>query len=345
MNAHDATTDAPAGVRLRDLLIRLRPYHNRVMGSIMAGAVLAIPVIGWWPLVIAAAAAPVQFVAERAMLRGVRPERAAALVWTVTVLTASAATAVTGGVESPLIPVMLFNCVTLGAAAEGRQLAGGFAFLAGWMLAAFAVGGLDAALAKPGLVVLNLAFAFGATTLSRVAADSERFHRLSASLDPLTGMLNRTALDGRVEELLARARRTGEPVGFILADVDRFKAINDSFGHGAGDGVLRQVAGALRGEMRSFDLVCRIGGDEFLIVLPACDAEAAHAVAERLRLKVAGRRPDGIAVTLSLGVAVDHGPALSHEVLFVAADEALYEAKRAGRNRAHLADGRCHRAA
>jgi diguanylate cyclase (GGDEF)-like protein len=123
----------------------------------------------------------------------------------------------------------------------------------------------------------------------------------------------------------------------MLCDVDNFKSINDEHGHDCGDAVLRDIAYELRKHLRSFELVYRLGGEEFLIVLPGITQTAAKIVAERLRAAVEQSRPTGIPVTISLGLSSGTGESVVYDTMFKAADDALYEAKRAGRNRVVLA--------
>ena len=124
-----------------------------------------------------------------------------------------------------------------------------------------------------------------------------------------------------------------------MCDVDNFKAVNDQHGHDCGDAVLRDVAYALRKHLRSFELVYRLGGEEFLVLLPGIDAAGGREVAERLRAAVEQTRPMGCAVTISLGLSAGSGEQVDYDTLFKAADGALYEAKRAGRNRVLTAPG------
>jgi diguanylate cyclase (GGDEF)-like protein len=154
----------------------------------------------------------------------------------------------------------------------------------------------------------------------------------------LTGLLNRHALMPRFIELSHQARLTQQPVCMVLCDVDGFKAINDEYGHDRGDAVLRDVAYELRKRLRSFELVYRLGGEEFLIVLPGVDREAGLEVAERLRDAVEQTRPQGIRITISAGLSAGSGEDVEYDTLFRAADAALYDAKRAGRNQVVAAD-------
>jgi diguanylate cyclase (GGDEF)-like protein len=119
----------------------------------------------------------------------------------------------------------------------------------------------------------------------------------------------------------------------LVCDLDRFKAVNDRYGHERGDAVLKDAAYALRKQLRSFELIYRLGGEEFLIVLAGTTLGEGRDVAERARVALSGARPGGLPVTISIGVAAARGAEVSYDALFRAADAALYEAKRAGRDR------------
>jgi diguanylate cyclase (GGDEF)-like protein len=156
--------------------------------------------------------------------------------------------------------------------------------------------------------------------------------------DSLTGLFNRRYLEESLELECSRADRTLQPLSLIMADVDHFKQFNDSFGHEAGDIVLRQIADLLRRSARKGDVACRYGGEEFILMLPGSDLGAAIRLAERMRTAVhrlelayRGRRMGD--VTLSFGVAVYSAAAGGRGALIAAADHALYAAKAAGRNR------------
>jgi diguanylate cyclase (GGDEF)-like protein len=171
-------------------------------------------------------------------------------------------------------------------------------------------------------------------TVSTVLRESDIEHRGTAILDPLTGMLNRAALMNRVAEVEHQSRLTGEPVAVLVADVDRFKLVNDRHGHATGDTVLKEVAYRLRSELRAYDLAYRLGGEEFVILLLGASPAVTTATAEQLRAAVAGAPIGGIDVTLSVGVATSPagGPFVWDEV-FAQADAALYQAKEDGRDR------------
>jgi diguanylate cyclase (GGDEF)-like protein len=164
---------------------------------------------------------------------------------------------------------------------------------------------------------------------------------LSAYLDPLTKTRNRAALAASLQREWELARRHGQPLSAIMLDVDHSKAINDHYGHAAGDAVLAQVAASIGQSMRGSDLVFRYGGEEFLILLASTDESGALQMAERMRSALEQhdfRSPEGesLRVTASLGVsALDVDD--SKEDLVARADRGLYRAKREGRNRVRLA--------
>lgn len=160
-----------------------------------------------------------------------------------------------------------------------------------------------------------------------------------ALLDQLTGLANRRHLDRQLPLLLAAAEQRGHPLTLALVDVDLFKSINDRFGHTVGDRVLTTLAQMLRENTRGSDLVARIGGEEFLLVLPDAPPADALEVCERLRARVAAHDwsvlAPGLTVTLSLGLA--HAPTYAPQPLFERADAAMYRAKHRGRNRVEIA--------
>lgn len=154
--------------------------------------------------------------------------------------------------------------------------------------------------------------------------------RLQAETDALTGLANRRHFLALASTALDRARRRGEPLSLLMLDLDHFKHINDTHGHQTGDRVLWDVGQCLGEVLRVQDVIGRLGGEEFGILLPGLGTPAAVRVAHRLRRAVAGRRPGGCDVTVSLGVATGVDDV---DALLARADECLYAAKRAGRNR------------
>ena len=153
-----------------------------------------------------------------------------------------------------------------------------------------------------------------------------------ADIDPLTGVANRGTFERTLEKELSRASRGGGHVGLVMIDIDHFKQLNDTHGHRVGDDVLRRMTMTLQVLCRNFDTAARYGGEEFAVVLPGSDAEAAMEVGERIRRAIGGD-PGSPQITVSVGVAAFPVHAADGESLVKAADAALYESKRSGRNR------------
>lgn len=185
-------------------------------------------------------------------------------------------------------------------------------------------------------------------SLLGIATDFTQFYRMKeelarqATTDELTGVRNRRSLLETARQEFSRATRYHHPLSVLMLDIDHFKGINDSYGHDVGDKVLRAVADACRRELRDSDILGRLGGEEFGVVLPNTTREGAVAVAERLRARIDAMRlggdwGDDIAPKVSVGVACMRGAARIEAVL-KQADQALYAAKAAGRNRVAAAE-------
>ena len=162
-----------------------------------------------------------------------------------------------------------------------------------------------------------------------------------ASRDRLTGVANRETLLAALVASVELAAATGRTLAVAFVDVDRFKAINDAYGHASGDSVLRQVAALVSRSVRVGDVVGRYGGEEFMVILPDTDAEGARRVAERLRatvmrspLRIAGG--EDLQATVSIGIAAGTGAELRLDVLVAEADAAMYMAKSRGRNQTRV---------
>lgn len=163
-----------------------------------------------------------------------------------------------------------------------------------------------------------------------------------ATHDSLTGLWNHEEILAILDKELARSERDGKGVSIIMVDIDHFKMVNDTYGHLAGDAVLRIIAKRMYSQERTYDSIGRYGGEEFLLVLPDCDLESAIASAERLRSSIGRDSIDTsegmIPITISLGVATsDSGGRRDGYALVKAADTALYQAKKKGRNRVEVA--------
>jgi len=159
--------------------------------------------------------------------------------------------------------------------------------------------------------------------------------------DPLTRLLNARGFAARLHAEIKRSQRDNEPLSLLFLDVDGLKNINDRHGHRAGSDALRQVAEVIRGKLRETDMSARWGGDEFTILVPRTDADAAIHLAERIRTSVA-EQSGGWPVTASIGVATlgsaEDGVDPNAAALMRAADDAMYEAKRRGKNKVVAAD-------
>jgi diguanylate cyclase (GGDEF)-like protein len=174
-------------------------------------------------------------------------------------------------------------------------------------------------------------------SLKEVSHLTKVVQRLSlANKDALTGLVTRHFLDDELPGLAARYRATSVPVSVLFMDVDHFKKVNDTFGHGAGDDVLRAVARLLVMHVRDADTCVRYGGEEFVVVLPNCDERGGFSTSERLRQEIARHDwrayQEGLAVTVSAGVA-ELGADEEIKAWLDRADRALYAAKRSGRDR------------
>jgi diguanylate cyclase (GGDEF)-like protein len=265
--------------------------------------------------------------------RSPRPERWLGAAWLAGIALIGGELALTGGLTSPfllwlLVPTLGMSIrlgragvvIGLGAATITILLVGLFVPASGVLRGAVDIIGPAGALVVVGLGLDAL-----------VCSDAQS--RNDAVLDPLTGMLNRKALISRARELADQSLRNHEPVSVILGDVDHFKLVNDHHGHAAGDAVLCDIAYALHKELRAYDLAYRLGGEEFLILLPGSDIHHAADLAERLRYAIENIQTDGIPVTMSFGVsAPTTGEPFDLDTLLASADVALYRAKATGRN-------------
>jgi diguanylate cyclase (GGDEF)-like protein len=211
--------------------------------------------------------------------------------------------------------------------------------LIGWVLSRFPAGGAEhlvmfrwalySAISSLGSVWLILLLAQRITLV-----DVERATATQLSLrDALTGLANRRSFDAFLLECFGLARRHQRSLSLMMLDIDRFKSYNDQYGHPAGDRLLRALGGLLSSLARQTDLVARVGGEEFAVVLPETDLAGARAIAERARAGVERSPQYGRRVTVSIGIAEVHAETTDCSMIVQEADTGLYRAKRAGRNR------------
>lgn len=170
--------------------------------------------------------------------------------------------------------------------------------------------------------------------------EAEENLRQAATTDELTGLFNRRAIGSFIDQEAARSARTGHPLSFVLCDIDRFKQINDTWGHAAGDHVLKRLSVTLKTILRGYDGIARWGGEEFLIVLPDASPESAVATAERIRKLLAGVhiefQDERIQISMTFGVSGLMAEE-NWQAAIARADDALYRGKTTGRNRVELA--------
>jgi diguanylate cyclase (GGDEF)-like protein len=311
---------------------RLRPLRTWSFVVLGGALLLSGPWLGWWtifPLLFAGIAFAVT---DHGLDHSPRPEYRMAATWTAAELAIAGSVALTGGPRSPAVAWLVLPVVTLAARFNTRGVLAG-AGIAALLIAATTLG-VDPGyvLHHPPLLLFPLALLGGIALLSVALMRSDLQHRSAAVIDPLTSMLNRNALRTRLDELAHQAEIISRPIGVIVGDLDHFKEVNDIHGHAAGDAVLQDVAYTLRKHLRAFELAYRLGGEEFLVLLPGADIRRAGRIAEELRAAIAAAPHGSLAVTMSFGVSAAPAGSFDYEQVFAAADRALYGAKAAGRN-------------
>jgi diguanylate cyclase (GGDEF)-like protein len=335
--SHDGTWLCPTAddrVRLIDMERRLPPVRVFTFGSIGLALLLSMPWVGWWPLPLLGIVVFGVIGTDRGLATSRQPEYRVMLAWLLSVAVIGYASLRTEGLHGPLAPWMVIPAVALAVRFRMRGVIAG-TVLTGAVLGAMALASTKSPhLHLPSQVWFTADVALVASsvgyTLTLLYADLQ--HRGQALVDPLTGMLNRHALDGRMAELAEQARVTRQPIALIMGDVDFFKSINDEHGHSTGDAVLQAVGERIRSHLRAYDLAYRLGGEEFLIVLPGSDRDGAQSVAERLRDAIAGDSSLQLRFTMSFGVSSSASGGFDFTALLKEADTALYTAKADGRN-------------
>jgi diguanylate cyclase (GGDEF)-like protein len=320
--------------RMLDMDRLVAPVRQRSFIVIAVALLICGPWLGWWTILPLAFAGVAFRLADDALERVTHTEYMLLAAWTISQVMILTSVALTGGPNSPAMSWFAIPVVTLSARFPLRGVIAGVAVTVVMLLAvAFGVNA-HAVLEHPPLLIMPLALTLAVAILSTALMHSDVRHRSEAVLDQLTGMLNRHALKDRTIELAHQSQRTGQPVGLIVGDLDHFKDINDTHGHATGDTVLQDVAYMLRKQLRAFDLAYRIGGEEFLVLLPGADLQHAAAMAEKLREGVAADTVGGgLRVTMSFGVSASESDSVfDYQTVCAEADAALYEAKRGGRN-------------
>ncbi len=321
--------------RLLDMEIRLRPYRFACFAILAAGLAAFSSELGWWWVVPLGAGLAGFAVADSFMRNSDRPAVWVATAWGILPLLLADAVVTTGGAGSPALMWFALPAVTLGARFEPRGIVLGTAYILALIgLSTYALDPGTAA-AHSQVVVAAVALVLCSVILSGALVESDRAHRRRSTLDPLTGLFNRNALEQRLGELDGQPSNEAEGLShaLLLCDLDHFKRVNDQLGHAAGDAVLQDVAYTMRATLRAGDSIYRVGGEEILVVLPGAAEADAVEIAERLCGAVRDRRPVGVPVTLSIGVAVSGPGPVDTDELVSCADAALYLAKAGGRDR------------
>ena len=323
--------------RVTEASPRVRRAREIAAGACGVVLIASGPWLGWWTLGLFAVAVANLATLEWRLSRTDHPERVAAHSLFLNTCLFAIGIALSGGPQSPALPWLVIP-VGMAATRFRAPVVWGYAGLTAAVALVVTVG-VDPAGAgeDPALLMVTLSLLAGVAAITSALTGAELTHRDAAVLDPLTGLLNRTGLEARVAELEQQAGLTGDWVCFVACDLDHFKSVNDTHGHERGDAVLRAIAYELRKALRSFELIYRLGGEEFLVVLPGTGPDEGREIAERLRETVASARPGGVELTMSVGLSAAQGEAVEHHVLFRSADEALYRAKHSGRDRVIVA--------
>jgi diguanylate cyclase (GGDEF)-like protein len=326
--------------RMLDMEARVRPWRQMAL-AILAVAIVAVgPWLGWWPLLFLIPAAAFFAAADHFLTRVARPELVMFAAWIGSEVTIAGAVSLEGRPGVVALSWLAIPVITLSTRFSTRGVIAGVAIASALVLTVGFATAPHTVLNAPDLVLAPLALVLCVAVLSTPLMHSDIQHRSDAVIDQLTGMLNRKALGARTHELAQQSAVTGEPVGVIIADLDRFKRVNDTHGHAVGDMVLKEVAYLLRKQLRAFDLAYRLGGEEFLILVPGSDIEHTAELAERLRERIAANPlGEDLVVTMSLGVGASaRSERFDYNAVFAEADAALYRAKRSGRNRVCIAE-------
>ncbi len=326
--------DASERERLLDLTMRLQgPFAVAVV-------IMCVPVLfggslfGWHSVVPLLAAIAVYIGLTMRMASAKRPEL---------LLLASSGAGIAGtlgciwlaeGPKEYLFAIPVFPALGM-APIFARRVSVSAAILTSLGLIGVALGSYgDQVRAMPPILILPVMMILVAVLGAMASRDAEHVNRSTAVVDPLTGLLNRVALQSYAAELALQARASGASVGLLIADLDHFKQVNDVHGHATGDEVLVEAAARLRAALGSEVPLFRFGGEEFVVLLPNVPFADVTALAERLRGTVAATQMAGIEVRASFGVGFcADGTDFDYEQLFQQADAALYEAKATGRDR------------
>jgi diguanylate cyclase (GGDEF)-like protein len=320
--------------RITDVGRELRPGVPFLVAGFLIAGVAGVGAYGWAPLVPPVVAIAVYAVTwSLNMPRRARPEYAYAAAFVFAELMLALAIVVGRAPRTPFLILLAMPVLFVAVLFPRRAVVAAAAFAAVLMLVvALTVGWpevsrVPAVAYTPVFVVISLVF----TALA--LRDLDDASRRSAFIDELTRALNRSALSSRLAEITHQAAETGKPVALVVGDIDHFKLVNDEHGHVTGDLVLREVVRRLSDCVGAFDPVYRLGGEEFLVLLPGLHMAAAEEVGLAMWQAVRESPIEGVRVTMSFGVAsTGADEAFDFDALFTRADRALYQAKQGGRD-------------
>jgi diguanylate cyclase (GGDEF)-like protein len=292
------------------------------------------PWLGWWTPAPMVAVAAVFAVCDHRVPRVARPEIPFLIAWVSTLVAITAGALIMDGPKAPCVLWYAVAVSSLPGRFTTRGIVAGVALTLTMLVGMSFLDDPQTVLHHPSLVTFPAMLVVGVALFGWAHMHSEVAQRAEAVMDPLTQMLNRKALVVRAAELAQQTALTKRPVGVVVGDLDHFKNVNDTAGHQVGDAVLRDVAFRWRLSLRAYEMAYRLGGEEFLVLLPGASVAEAEEVAERLRAAIAAAPVAAQRITMSFGVAASHdGEAFDFDALYAQADAALYRAKRAGRDR------------
>jgi diguanylate cyclase (GGDEF)-like protein len=328
--------DHAVRARLQEVDGRPRTARQIAFALQAVVVVLCIGQLGIAPLATLPLVVLAFVLADRLLGRSRHAEIVYSVAWSFAQLMVALTAALTGGPDSPMLMWLGIPIAT----GVGRFTPRGLVAAVGLTVALMAAAtlGVDAerVLDAPYLLAFPLSLVCGIALVGSALMRSEVEHRADAIVDPLTQMLNRKALAARGRELELQSEVSGRPVGVVLGDLDHFKAVNDREGHQVGDAVLREIAYRWRTTLRAYDLAYRLGGEEFIVLVPGATEDEATGLAEQLREVIRAEPIAGQHLTMSFGVAVSGAGGFALDAQYARADAALYAAKHAGRDRVEL---------
>jgi len=321
--------------RVLDMSKRLLPAQLVTIGAALVFSLVLIPTAGPSLAIALLGLSAIFLYSRRRLRRAVAPELWIASTLLLAELLLGAGILAGHGSQRILLLVLLGGPLLMAACLlPARATAAATVFTIAWLVGLAFLVDADAVVARPPLVTYPIATLLGCVLMASAARGADVASRAAAALDPLTGLLNRAALVERAAELAHQAELAKAPAALILVDLDRFKQVNDRYGHSKGDEVLAGAATRLREALGAAGTLYRFGGEELVALLPEHRLSEAKAVAERMRHALMREPVAGVPLTASFGVTV-HDPNTSFdlEALLCEADRALYAAKANGRNR------------